>query len=101
MPLAHDRHVATGGPHEPPLELASHEHRRVGQEMEARLEGKEQQEGELVQPVQVVGDDDVVAAPRPRDVLSALDVELEAEPEQGDPDHAHDPIRNVGARPYW
>jgi hypothetical protein len=68
--------------------------------VEARLDGKQEQEGELVEPVQVVGDDDVVAAMRARDVLAAFPVELEADSEQRDADEADDPVRDVGARTY-
>jgi hypothetical protein len=68
--------------------------------VEARLDGKQEQEGELVEPVQVVGDDDVVAAMRAGDVLAALYVELEADSQQRDADEADDPVRDVGARTY-
>src|SRR5712691_7296251 len=98
--LADDRHVAASRPYEPPLELARHQQRGVGEEVESRLDGKQEQESELVEPVQVVGDDDVVAAVGAGDVLAALDLELEGEPEQGDADEADDAVRDVGARSY-
>src|SRR2546430_7560405 len=64
--------------------------------MEPWLERQQKEQDELVQPVQVVGDDDVVA--RARNVRAALDIEAEAQPKQGNSDHTHQAIRKVGAR---
>src|SRR6266567_1518894 len=54
------RHVAAAVAHDEPLELARHEQRRVGKKVQTRLDRKEQEEQELIGPVQMVGDDDVV-----------------------------------------
>src|ERR1700687_181502 len=95
MAVAHDRHIAARGPDQPPLDLARHEERWVGQEMKPRLERKQKQEGELVEPVQVVGDDYVVARAL-WDVLATLDLELKAQPKERNADQADDPIGKVG-----
>src|SRR5260370_41111221 len=91
--LANDRHEAAGLPDDPPLHLARDQDRGVGKEMNARLHRKEDEQRELVQPVEVVGDDDIVA--RVRDVLFPHPVEAEDEPQQWHPD---EPDRAVSAR---
>src|SRR6266851_442102 len=96
MALAHHGHVAPGGADEPPLKFARDQDGRVGQEVQPRLDRHQEQEGELVQPVQVVGDDDVVT--RAGDVLAALDIETEADAEERDADKTDDPVRDAGAR---
>jgi hypothetical protein len=63
--------------------------------VEARLRREEVEESELVQPVEVVGDDHVVA--RTRDVGPALDLEAEAKAQQRDADEADEPVREVRA----
>src|SRR5438094_7065981 len=98
--LADDWHVAAGGAHQPPLELAGDQDRRVGQEVQPGLDREEVEEGELVEPVQMVGDDDVVAPARPGDVLAALHLESETQAQQGHADQADETVREVGARTY-
>ena len=100
VPLAHDWHIPAGGTDEPPLEATRHEDRRIGEKVQPWLDREEHQQGELVKPVQVIGDDDVVAAARPRNVLTTPDVEAEAQPQQRDPEHAHEAVSEVGARTY-
>ena len=97
---AHDGYVTAGGANQEPLELASHEHGRVGQEVQARLDREQQQQGELVGPVQVVGDDYVVGAVLAGDVLPAMDLEVEREAKQRDADEPDEPVGDGGARPY-
>src|ERR1700737_3196655 len=57
MALTHDWYVASCRTNQPPRKFACNEVRGVGEEMHARLDGKKQQESELVEPVQVVADD--------------------------------------------
>ncbi len=62
--------------------------------MEPRLNRKEVEERELVQPVEVVGDDNVVAGSR--DVLPPLHVEPKAQAQQRHPDQPDQPVWDVG-----
>jgi len=80
MSLTDDGHVSPSGPDEPPLESALHQAGRIGEKVKPGLDREEHEEGELVQPVEVVGDHDVVA--RMRDVLMTFDLEPEEESEQ-------------------
>src|SRR5260370_38157158 len=82
--LANDRHEAAGLPDDPPLHLARDQDGWVCKEVDARLNRKQEEERELVQPVEVVGDDNVVAGMR--DVLLPHHVEAEDEPQQWHPD---------------
>src|SRR2546430_3586712 len=50
--LADDRYVTPCGPDEPPLELAGDEDRRVGQEVEVRLDREKGGKGGRVEPGQ-------------------------------------------------
>src|SRR6266566_6287709 len=95
MALANDGYVTARGADDPPLELAGHEDRGVGQEMESRFNRKEQQDGEFVQPVQVVADDDVVAGSF-GDIFAAFHLEAKAEPQEGTSDQPDCAIREVG-----
>src|SRR5579859_3924091 len=62
-----------------------------------RLDRKEQQQRELVGPVEVVGDDDVVGSALVRDVLAPVHLEPERQPQQGDRQQPDQPVRHVGA----
>src|ERR1700737_1937387 len=95
MALAHNGDVAPCRSDQPPLEFACNEVLGVGKEMHAGLDGKKQQQSELVEPVEVIADDDVIA--RLGDVLATLDLNAKAQPEEWDCDHADDSIRNVRA----
>src|SRR5258708_5998956 len=88
--FANDGDVATRVPDQPPLELARHQVFWVGEKVQARLDRKQQQERELVEPVEVVGDDYVCA--RTWGVLAAFGLELEAEPSERH-DSAEVPVR--------
>src|ERR1700737_3557014 len=98
MALADDGDAAAGVPDAEPLDLSGDKERRVGQEVDSRLDRKQQQDGELVQPVEVVGDNDVVAGPR--NVLPPRDVEAEYEVQQRDPDEPHQPVGKSRLAPH-
>ena len=66
--------------------------------MQARLDREEQQQRELVGPVEVVGDHDVVASALARDVLAAVDLEPKSEPEHRDRQPPNQPVGQVRAR---
>ena len=80
------------------MHLAGDQDGGVGQEVEARLDREEHQERELVQPIEVVGDDHVVAGAR--NVAQPFHLETETETHERDGDHPHDSIRHVGLRAY-
>jgi hypothetical protein len=63
------------------------------------LDRKEKEERELVQPVQVVGDDDVVAGVRK--VFATFDPEPKGEPEQRDAEEPDQAIGHVRAGADW
>src|SRR5712691_10696637 len=91
----HHRHVAAAVPDDKPLELASNEQRRVREKVQAWLDWEQQQEQELVGPVQVVGDDDVVGAPFLGDVFGSLDLDAKREPHDRHGKEPHDAIRDA------
>src|SRR2546422_8138081 len=62
--LAIDRDVAAYTLDQRPLDLARHEHGGIAEEMDARLGGKGGEDGERIQPVQMVGDQHIRATGR-------------------------------------
>jgi hypothetical protein len=62
--------------------------------MKPWLDRKQEQQGELVEPVQVIGDQDVVAPPD--DVLATFHLEPEAQMEERYGDQADEPVREIG-----
>ncbi len=91
--LADDGHESAGVPNDEPLDLARDQERGIGQKVDPGFDRKQHQQRELVQPVEVVGDDDVVA--RPRDVLLACHLEPEDEPHDR---NGHQPDGAIGER---
>ena len=90
--IAIDRDEAAGVANDEPLDFARDQDRRVSEEVDAGLEREEQEQRELVEPVEVVGDEHVVA--RTRDVLLAPDVESEHQAEERDAEQPDQSIRN-------
>src|SRR6202022_3873790 len=82
--------VAGGLANRPPLQAAPPEQLRVGQEMDARLRWEGEQDREVVEPVEVIGDQYVGAVPR--NLLAPADVEAKDEAQDRRQDRAQEPV---------
>src|SRR6202023_2309270 len=79
--LAIDRDVAADALDERPLDFAGHEHGGVAQEVNAGFGREGGQDGERIQPVEMVGDQHVGATSR--NPFAALDPDSKQRMEQG------------------
>lgn len=86
-----DGDIAANRPDDGPLDAMRHEHRGVAQEVDPWLARKAGKDGEGVEPVEVVGDDQV--SPSPGNVLATgnRDPKQEMENRQG-----QDPQNSIG-----